>query len=179
MSDKPCHSHATHHVLTHTLWSKKKTDNAPIDNTEQVTLGMKQSLSYQILYFFLRNSNNKYCFVAVNVSWPIAVAACEPIISSSSLVTARNKQMNIKRYLVSTAERCQYTQFFKSKSTNVNLLSCLVCLLHKNSRFGDMIGQIACQSNSLRRVNYITIINTAITKVIYLFLREDIFIINN
>ncbi len=39
--------------------------------------------------------------------------------------------------------------FFKFKSTNVNLLSCLVCLSDKNSRFGGMIGQITCQSNSL------------------------------
>ncbi len=32
---------------------------------------------------------------------------------------------------VSTAERCQCTPFFKFKSTDVNLLSCLVCLSDK------------------------------------------------
>ncbi len=32
---------------------------------------------------------------------------------------------------VSVAERCQYTPFFKFKSTDVNLLSCLVCLSDK------------------------------------------------
>ncbi len=32
---------------------------------------------------------------------------------------------------VSTAERHQYTPFFKFKSTEVNLLSCLICFLDK------------------------------------------------
>ncbi len=32
------------------------------------------------------------------------------------------------------------TQFLKLKSTNVNLLSCLVCLLDKNGRLVIMIG---------------------------------------
>ncbi len=62
--------------------------------------------------------------------------------------------MNIRRYLISTAERQQYTLFFKIKSTDINLLSSLVCLSDKNGRFCIMIGQIACQSNSLWRVNY-------------------------
>ncbi len=62
--------------------------------------------------------------------------------------------MKIRRYLVSTTERRQYTPgFYKFKCTDVNLLSCLVCLSDKNGRFGIIIGQIACQSNSLRRVN--------------------------
>ncbi len=39
--------------------------------------------------------------------------------------------MNIRRNLVSTAERCQYTPFVKFKSTDVNLLSSLVCLSDK------------------------------------------------
>ncbi len=65
--------------------------------------------------------------------------------------------MNIRRYLVSTAERRQYRPFFtKFKSTNVNLLSCLVCLLDKNGRFSIMIGQIACQSNSRQRVSVLS-----------------------
>ncbi len=43
------------------------------------------------------------------------------------------------------------TSFFKFNSTNVNLLFCLVCLSDKNY---VMIGQITCESNSLRRVIY-------------------------
>ncbi len=66
--------------------------------------------------------------------------------------------MNIRRYLVSTVERWQYTPFFKFKSTDVNLLFCLVCLSDKNGRFHVMIGQIACQSNSQRRVNWQSLI---------------------
>ncbi len=50
-------------------------------------------------------------------------------------------------------ERRQCTPFFKFKSSNINLLSCLVYFLDKNGRFSVMIGQIACQSNSMRRVN--------------------------
>ncbi len=34
------------------------------DKIDQVTFGMKQSLSFQI-FIFLRNSNNKYSFVAL------------------------------------------------------------------------------------------------------------------
>ncbi len=60
--------------------------------------------------------------------------------------------MNIRRYLVSSAERRQYTKNFKF--TDVNLLSCLV---RKNGRFGFMISQITCQSNSQRRVNCLII----------------------
>ncbi len=44
VSDKPWRSH---------VLSKEETDNAPTDKTEQVTSGMKQSLSFQILSFFL------------------------------------------------------------------------------------------------------------------------------
>ncbi len=59
--------------------------------------------------------------------------------------------MNIRTYIVSNVERRQYTPFFKS--TDVNLLLSLVCFSYKNGRFGVMIGQIACQSKYLRRVN--------------------------
>ncbi len=46
----------------------------------------------------------------------------EPIIFSSLLVKARNKhEINIRRYFK------KYT-FFHFKSTEVNLLSCLICL---------------------------------------------------
>ncbi len=91
MSDKQCCSHATHHAVKSTAWSK----------------------------------------------------------CSSLLVTAQNKCQNIRRYLVSTVERLQYTPFFKFKSIDVKLLSCLDCLSDKNGRFGVMIDQISCQSNSL------------------------------
>ncbi len=50
-----------------------------------------------------------------------------------------------------TTETCQYTPFFKFKSTNINLLSILVCLSQNCGRFGIMIGQITCQSNSWQR----------------------------
>ncbi len=48
-SDK--RSHATHHVKN-TSRSEEKTDSMPTDKTEQVTLDMKQSLSFQIWAFF-------------------------------------------------------------------------------------------------------------------------------
>ncbi len=38
------------------------------------------------------------------------------------------------------------TQFFKLESTNVNLLSGLVCLSDKNVCSGVTVGQIACQT---------------------------------
>ncbi len=50
--------------------------------------------------------------------------------------------MNIRRYYISTTERRQYTPFFKFKSTNINLLSCLFCLLDKNGRLCIMIAQM-------------------------------------
>ncbi len=56
-------------------------------------------------------------------------------------------------YFILTAERRQYTRFFKFKSTEVNVLSCLICLfVGQNGRFGVMIGQIACQSSSPAKV---------------------------
>ncbi len=45
---------------------------------------------------------------------------------------------------------------FSSSSPDVNLLSCLGCLSDKN---GVMIGQIACQSNSLHRVNWASFVS--------------------
>ncbi len=50
----------------------------------------------------------------------------------------------IRRHLVSTTERCQYTPFLKFKSTDVNLLW-IVCwtILHY-----DWSDQITCQSSS-------------------------------
>ncbi len=43
--------------------------------------------------------------------------------------------------------------FSQHSSNEVSLLSCLVCLLEKNRRLG-MIGKIACQPNSLWRINW-------------------------
>ncbi len=37
------------HAVENTSQSKEETDNTPTDKTEQVTSGMKQSLSFQIL----------------------------------------------------------------------------------------------------------------------------------
>ncbi len=62
MSDKQCCSHMFS-CSKNTLRSKEETDNAPRDKAEQLTFGIKQSLSFQSL--FLRNSNKKYSFVAL------------------------------------------------------------------------------------------------------------------
>ncbi len=48
MSNKPCRSQA----VENTLQNKEETDNAPTDKTEQVTSGIKQSLSFQMLSYF-------------------------------------------------------------------------------------------------------------------------------
>ncbi len=55
----------------------------------------------------------------------------QPIISSSLLVIVWNKHEWTSEGIVSTTERFQCTPFFKFKSTDVNLLSCLVCLFNK------------------------------------------------
>ncbi len=46
MSDKLSHHTSCSHAEKNTLQSKEETDNAPAYKTEQVTLGMKQSLSF-------------------------------------------------------------------------------------------------------------------------------------
>ncbi len=43
--------------------------------------------------------------------------------------------------------------FLLFKSTEFNLLFCLICMLGKMDGFSVMIGQIACQSSSLQTVN--------------------------
>ncbi len=53
----------------------------------------------------------------------------------------RKIELTLRKDHVSTMETCQYTPFFKFKSTDINLLSCLVCLSDKNGRFGVMIGK--------------------------------------
>ncbi len=77
----------------------------------------------------------------------------ELILFLNVLVKAWKKHESTSEGLVSTAKRHQHTTFFTFKSTNVNLLSCLFCLSDKNGRLGAMIGQLACQSNSLQRIN--------------------------
>ncbi len=57
--------------------------------------------------------------------------AREPIISSSLLVIVWNKHEWTSEGIVSTMERFQCTPFFKFKSTDINLLSCLFCLFNK------------------------------------------------
>ncbi len=42
------------HTVKNTSRSKEETDNVPTDKTEQVTLGMKQSLSFKMLSFFYK-----------------------------------------------------------------------------------------------------------------------------
>ncbi len=42
----PLSHYTCSHAVTNTPWSKEETDNAPTDKTEQVTLGMKQSLKF-------------------------------------------------------------------------------------------------------------------------------------
>ncbi len=51
MSDKPWHSQRNTSVKN-TSRSKEEIDNALTDKTEQVTLRMKQSFSFQIFFFF-------------------------------------------------------------------------------------------------------------------------------
>ncbi len=62
MSDTSCS-----HAVKITLWSKEKTDNAQTDKTEQVTLGIKQRLSFKTLSF-LRNSTINTVLWLFNVS---------------------------------------------------------------------------------------------------------------
>ncbi len=45
------------------MWSKEEDDNMPIEKTEHVTFGMKQSLSFQFLAFFKKIK--QYRFVAL------------------------------------------------------------------------------------------------------------------
>ncbi len=55
--------HMCSHSVKNTSRSKMETDNVPIDKTEQVTCGMKQSqLEIVVVIFFFINSNNKLPF---------------------------------------------------------------------------------------------------------------------
>ncbi len=105
-----------------------------------ILIWSKVSIFYTI--YFLRNSNNKYNFVAIYVPWQITVAPqLKKYVNQSSLPLYQlyreinmNEHQNVSCF---NQKHC----FFKFKSSNVNLLSCLVCLSDKN---GIMIGQIAC-----------------------------------
>ncbi len=85
-----------------------------MDKTEQVTLGMKQSLYFHILSFFKKWIINNI-FGLFNLSGQIAVAPSssnmwtDPL--SSLLVIAWNMNIRMYAYLVSTVERRQYTIF--------------------------------------------------------------------
>ncbi len=136
MSDKPWLSRHTScsHSVKNRLRSKEETDKQ--DRAGNFWYETKSPLSNFVI-FFLRNSNNKYSFVAL---WCVVKdrcsssvqAACELIISSSLLVIACNKyELTSERYIVSKAERRQYTPFFKLKSTNVSLLSSLVWFVYR------------------------------------------------
>ncbi len=63
-----------------------------------------------------------------NVSWQITVLSQ---FKRSSFHVHLKHEINIRTYFISAAVRCQYTIFFKFKSTEMNLLSCLICLPHK------------------------------------------------
>ncbi len=60
--------------MKNALRSKEETDNTPTDKTEQVTLGIKQSLSFQILSFFKEIQTINTILLVFNMSWQIAVA---------------------------------------------------------------------------------------------------------
>ncbi len=92
----PLSRHMCSHSVKNTSRSKMETDNVPIDKTEQVTCGMKHETAWNCCYFCFINSNNKYHFVAlqcdVTEHYSTSVQAlCEPIISSSLLDIAWNK----------------------------------------------------------------------------------------
>ncbi len=146
----PLSRHTCSHSVKNTSRSKKETDNVPTDKTEQVTCGMKQSLSLQILYFFKRNSNNIYHFVALQC---VVTDHCStsvlrgPIISSSLLDIAWNKHEWTSEGILFQPWKDINIHFFKFKLTNVNLLSSLVCLPDKNGRFSIMIGQTPCEGS--------------------------------
>ncbi len=105
----------------------------PTDKTEQVTLGIKQSLSFLNLVFFFKNSNNKYNFVAIKeLLWHIAVALQFKQHANQSLPIYKlwheinmNEHQNVSCF--NQGKMSKHT-FLKLKSTNVNLISCLVCL---------------------------------------------------
>ncbi len=61
---------------------------------------------------------------------------------------------------VSRFNRGKMSIIYTICQVQVNLLSCLVCLSDKNGRFGVVIGQITCQSNSLWGVNWVLYLNT-------------------
>ncbi len=67
--------------------------------------------------------------------------------------------MNIITYFISTAERRQYTQFFKFKSTEVNLLSCPICLSGKMMDSALLlarspVNQALCEWSILLTINF-------------------------
>lgn len=51
-------------------------------------------------------------------------------VNHSSITNYKITWMKLRRYLVSTVDKRQYT-IFKFKSTDINLLSCLACLYDK------------------------------------------------
>ncbi len=81
--------------------------------------------------------------------------------------------MNIRRYFFNRRKTSIYTTSFKFKSTEVNLLSCLIGLSGKqDGGFGVTIGQIACQSSSLWAVYVFDISKNSVT------LNEELYVVN-
>ncbi len=117
--DKPCRSHATrYHVVINTSRSRQEMDYTPVSA-------------------FLRNSNNKWSCVALKC---VVKDHCIALIVQAAHVNRSSFRIYLKHeikqewttmYFISTTERRQYAEFFKFKSTEVNLLSCLICLSGK------------------------------------------------
>ncbi len=55
-------SHHTFSCSEKYIAEQRGIDITPTDNTEKITFGMKQSLTFEMLSFF-KTFKNKYCFV--------------------------------------------------------------------------------------------------------------------
>ncbi len=114
----PLSRYTCSHVVKNTSRSRQETDYTPVSA-------------------FLRNSNNKYSCVAlkcvVKDHCIVLIVQAAHVNRSSFHIYLKHeiKQEWITMYFISTTERHQYAEFFKFKSTEVNLLSCLICLSGK------------------------------------------------
>ncbi len=101
------------HAVKNTSRSKEETDNTPTDKTEQVTSGMKQ----EFCPLKKKNFRQKTQF-------------CVPLMCWSSFHIYLKHKININNAFVQLRKDVN-THSFKFKSTEVNLLSCLICLSGK------------------------------------------------
>ncbi len=126
MFDKPWNSHATHHVLTqrNTLCSKEETENMPTNKT------WNKVSAFRFCHFFNENSNNKYPFVALYYVVKDRCKACEPwteIFSSLLVIVLKKREWTLEGILFQLRNWINTHHF--SKSTDVNLLFSLICLV--------------------------------------------------